>query len=76
VLEALKADPVTASIPVVMVSSMTLDDSERAQYGAAAAILHKDALGAHTLRTVLAQTSLAAAQHAPSSVFPAEARQR
>jgi CheY-like chemotaxis protein len=76
VLAALKADPITASIPVVMVSSMTLDESDRAEYGAAAAILHKHALTADTLRAVLAQTSPTAAHHAPTSAFPAEAQER
>jgi CheY-like chemotaxis protein len=76
VLAALKADPLTAAIPVVMVSSVTVDASDRAEYGAATAILHKDALTAQTLRMILERTSLVATQETPSPVVPAEARRR
>jgi len=76
VLAELKADPRTASIPVVIVSSVAVDEAERAEYAAAAAILRKSALTTRTLRAVLAQTSMAPAEGAPSPALPADARER
>ena len=76
VLAELKADPLTASIPVVMVSSVTLDEADRAEYAGAAAILHKSALTTSALQAVLAQISVAPAEDALSPAFPADVRER
>ena len=75
-LAALKADPVTASIPVVMVTSNAIGESDRVRYAAAAAILHKGALTAHALRAVLAQISSAAVRHVPFAEAASGARER
>jgi len=58
VLAELKSDPATAEIPVVMVSSLALSDSDKGQFAAAAAILRKDQLSADLVRDTLAQTRL------------------
>ena len=58
VFAALKADPATAAIPVVMVSSLTLDESEKRQFAGAAAILRKDEVSPDVVRGILARASL------------------
>jgi signal transduction histidine kinase len=58
VLAALKADPATAAIPVVMVSSLTLDENEKRQFAGAAAILRKDEVSPDVVRGILARASL------------------
>ena len=58
VFAALKADPATAAIPVVMVSSLTLDESDKRQFAGAAAILRKDEVSPDVVRGILARASL------------------
>jgi CheY-like chemotaxis protein len=54
VLDRLKADPATAAIPVIIVTSMELDSTQRQRLGRQArAILHKKDLSIETLARTL-----------------------
>lgn len=53
VLSRLKADPTTADIPVVMVTSSAIEDIERPQFEQATAVLRKDQLSADQLYDIL-----------------------
>ena len=61
---------------LVIVSSLTLDEADRAEYAAATAILRKSALTTRTLRADLTQTSVVPAEEALSPAFPADAQER
>jgi len=58
VFAALRADPATAAIPVVMVSSLTLDENEKRQFAGAAAILRKDEVSPDVVRGILTRAAL------------------
>jgi CheY-like chemotaxis protein len=58
VLAELKSDPATATIPVVMVSSLALSDGDKQRFAGAAGILRKDQLSVEIMRDTLAQTRL------------------
>lgn len=59
VLQALKADPATAQIPVLILTAKTLSDEERRQLSAQAVILSKADLSQATLLTALRQVRIA-----------------
>jgi signal transduction histidine kinase len=58
VLLDLKADPATAAIPVVVMSSLSLEEIGQYDFQAAAAIVRKDQLSTESVRGLLMQASI------------------